>query len=72
MKGQLKVNFKPSTKIVHTHIYDNFATHLECKREGEKTEFGASNYMDRKAKNPTFHMKLKEDTMKFLLQFYDY
>jgi hypothetical protein len=45
MKRQLKVNFKPSTKIVHIYTY------MECKREGEKTEFGASNYMVRKAKN---------------------
>jgi hypothetical protein len=42
------------------------------QERGLKTEFGASNYMVRKAKNPEFHMKLKEDTMKFLLQFYDY
>jgi hypothetical protein len=45
---------------------------MECKREGEKTEFGASNYMVRKAKNPKFHMKVNKDTMKFLLKFYDY
>jgi hypothetical protein len=56
---------------IHIHI-DTFATHLESKREGEKTEFGASDYMVRKAKNPKFHVKLKEDNMKILLQFYDY
>jgi hypothetical protein len=42
------------------------------QERGRKTEFGVSNYMVRKAKNSKSHMKLKEDTMKFLLQFYDY
>jgi hypothetical protein len=47
--------------------------HIWSAREGEKKpEFGASNYMVREAKNPKFHIKLIEATMKFLLQFYDY
>jgi hypothetical protein len=71
MKGQLKVNFKPSTKIVHTYISTPLP-HIWSAREREKKQFGASNYMVRKAKNAKFDMKLKEDTMKFLLQFYDY